>query len=119
MPFNASNLTLPNLTSPGWNFNLSNYTEIKQFMNMSNASDYFIPVKYWTNVMGAWFYVMIVYLTIGMVFVKTRSIFPTSIALLFLSAVMAANLPTPVSLVLYSSLVLGVFGVLYSIFARE
>lgn len=113
-----------------WSFNLSVYPKIENFtkLNMTdtqNTTRYFFTgiSDYWLAVMGSWFYVFLIYFTCGLIYVKSKSIFPTSLAMLLMSILVAAPatagtfyVPVEVLIVLYVSLVLAFAGVLYSLF---
>lgn len=113
-----------------WSFNLSDYPSIENFtkLNVSDPSTstryFFTPISdYWVALMGSWFYVFLIYFTCGIVYVKSKSIYPTSIAMLLLATLVAAPatagtlyVPYEVLIVLYVSTVLALAGVLYSLF---
>jgi len=101
-------------------FNISNYQSIINFTNLSNPVNFFLPVKdVWMSVMGNWFFTFIIFVTCGVVYIKSRSIFPTSLILLLMSATMIAVMPHEVGIVMYLALVLAIFGVLYGLLAEE
>lgn len=125
--------SLRNLTENyNYSFNISNYPSIQKLTNISvNVNEtnktvdaFFTFINdYWGKLMGEWFYIFLIYFTVGIVYVKTKSIFPTTLALLLLSvAIMGASmagiasLSMPVMFVLYISLVLSFAGVLYALF---
>jgi len=101
------------------NINLSTYPHLQNFTNLSNVEQFFTPVYWWTDVLGNWFYTFILYVTVGMVFLKTKSIFAAALVLLLLSSVMVALIPHEAGLVVYLSLVLALFGVLYKLLRGE
>lgn len=117
-----------NITQISWNislvnesaFNISNYSAIMNFTNLSKPEAFFSPVQeVWLGTMGAWFYAFMMFMTVGVVYIKSKSIFPTSLVLLILSAVMVAAMPAEVGLVMYLALVLAIFGVLYGLLVEE
>lgn len=125
--------SLRNLTENyNYSFNISNYPSIQKLTDISvNVNEtnktvdaFFTFINdYWGKLMGEWFYIFLIYFTVGIVYVKMKSIFPTTLALLLLSvAIMGASmagiasLSMPAMFVLYISLVLGFAGVLYALF---
>ena len=101
-------------------FNITSYPAILNFTNMSNPLAFFSTVNsVWIHAMGNWFYSFLIFLTCGVVYIKTRSIFPTALTLLLLSATMIAVLPNEVGMVMYLAMVLAVFVVLWALIADE
>ena len=97
--------------------NMSDYSRITNFTNMSNYDAFFVPInEVWLPAMDGWFYLLIIFLTTGVVLIKSRSIFPTSFTLLILSAVLVSAVPPVVASLLYLLMVLGFFGVLWGLF---
>ena len=117
-----------NITLINWNlsqinesaFNISNYSAIMNFTNLTSPEAFFSPIKeVWLSAMGNWFYTLLLFMTVGVVYIKTQSIFPTSLVLLILSAVMIVAMPAEVGYIMYLALVLAIFGVLYGLLAEE
>ena len=101
-------------------FNISSYSAILNFTNLTKPEAFFSPVQeVWLGTMGGWFYTLIIFMTCGVVYIKSRSIFPTALLLLFLSSAMIAAMPQEVGLAMYLALVLAIFGVLYALLAEE
>ena len=112
-----------------WNFNLSNYSSIENFTkinssDVSNATTYFFtPISdYWLYTFGSWFYVILVYFCSALVYIKSKSIFPTSMVLLLMANLVAVPatmgavlIPYEVLSALYLSIVISTAGVLYSL----
>ena len=97
--------------------NMSDYSRITNFTNMSNYNSFFVPVnEVWIPAMAGWFWVLIIFLTTGVVLIKSRSIFRTSLVLLILSAVLVSAVPPVVASLLYLLMVLGFFGALWGLF---
>ena len=109
---NLSNITIPDYNL-SININLSNYSMIQNFTNLSSVELFFTPIFWWQDVLGNWFFTLIYFITVGMVYLKTNSIFPTALTMLLLSATMIALMPYEAGLIIYLGLVLGVFAVLY------
>ncbi|RLI79401.1 hypothetical protein DRP04_09180 [Archaeoglobales archaeon] len=101
-------------------FNISSYPAILNFTNLTRPEAFFSPIKeVWLNTMGDWFYAFIVFLTCGVVYIKSRSIFPTALLLLFLSAAMIVAMPYEVGIIMYLALVLALFAVLWALLVKE
>ncbi len=101
-------------------FNISSYPAILNFTNLTRPEAFFSPIKeVWLNAIGDWFYTSIVFLTCGVVYIKSRSIFPTALLLLFLSAAMIVAMPYEVGMVMYLALVLAIFAVLWALLVKE
>ncbi|RLI82697.1 hypothetical protein DRP04_03370 [Archaeoglobales archaeon] len=118
-----------------WSFNLSDYPSIENMtkIQLSNNTSivnesvqhFFTPIgDYWIKASGleAWFYMFLVYFTVGVIWIKTKSMFPTAMALLLFATLIALPattgqiyVPLEVLTVLYVSLVIGIAGVLYSL----
>ncbi len=97
--------------------NMSDYPRITNFTNMSNWNSFFVPInEVWISAMSGWFWLLIIFLTTGVVLIKSRSIFPTSFTLLILSAVLVSAVPPVVASLLYLLMVLGFFGALWGLF---
>ncbi|MBP2029375.1 hypothetical protein J2755_000295 [Methanohalophilus levihalophilus] len=98
-------------------FNLSNYPSIMNFTDLTSPDAFMVPVTdVWIVAFGDWFYVILMMICVGYVLIKSRSIFPTSLTLLLLSAIGAYSIPTEVVYVMYLMLVLSLFGALYGFF---
>lgn len=106
--YSWDNLTMTNVTD---------YSRITNFTNMSSYNSFFVPVnEVWIAAMAGWFWLLIIFLTTGVVLIKSRSIFPTSLTLLLLSAVLVSAVPSVVASLLYLLMVLGFFGALWGLF---
>ncbi|MCK4268980.1 MAG: hypothetical protein KAW93_00705, partial [Methanogenium sp.] len=103
-----------------WNItttNITDYEKITNFTNMSNYNSFFVPInEVWISAMSGWFWLLIIFLTTGVVLIKSRSIFPTSFTLLLLSSVLVSAVPAEIASILYLLMVLGFFGVLWGLF---
>ena len=98
-------------------FDVSNYDGIMRFTNLSNYDAFFTPFTHvWLAVFGPWWWVLVIFLTTGVTLVKSREIFPTSIVLLLLSAVLTQAVPPEFTVILYLLMVLGFFGAMYGWF---
>ena len=116
---NLSNITVPNYNFSDVGVNLSNYPAIQNLTNLSSVEKFFTPVYWWTNVLGNWFYALLLFVTVGMVYVKTNSVFSTSLVMLLMSATMIVLLPYEAGLIVYLALVLSLAGVLYSLIGED
>ncbi len=113
-----------NVSKLNWTFNVTNYPAINNLthLNTSNVTSFFngfmTPITaVWVANLHEWFYVLLIYFTVGVVYIKSRSVFPTALVLLFMSiAVMLGVAVTlPVKVALYVSLGLALTGVLYGL----
>lgn len=121
-----------------WSFDMDNYSSIQNMTNIqmnpagnetiteNSIKAFFTPISdYWvaSSVMGAWFYVLIMLFTVGVVYGKTKRLEPTAITMLILSMIAAVPattgdwvLPIEVLGIVYTCTALSVAGVLYSAF---
>lgn len=108
-----------------WNFsNISwNVTTDPKIQNATNWSTWSSPFgsiqDTWIQVWHGWFYVYLTFVFTGMVLVKYRSIYPASIVLILLNAVMVIAMPPEVQNVMYLLVVLGIAGALYGYFEKR
>jgi hypothetical protein len=87
---------------------------------------FLMPVNsYWTtdNALGAWFYALLVILTVGVTYIKTKTLETTSLVLLILSLMVAVPatagtfiVPTAMLYLMYMCVVLGVAGIFGGLF---
>ena len=121
-----------------WSYDMDNYSSIQNMTNIqmnptgnetiteNSIKSFFTPISdYWVagSVMGAWFYVIIMLFTVGVVYGKTKRLEPTAITMLILSMIAAVPattgdwvLPVEVLGIVYTCTALSVAGVLYSTF---
>lgn len=115
---------------------LDNYSAIQQMTNVTDpenasqvATSIFTPINsFWASdaLYGSWFYVILIIITVGCVYVKSQSLHRTSITMLFMgllavSPEVAGVLYIPASALyaLYTLTGLGLMGVLYSFWVGE
>lgn len=97
--------------------NITDYDSITNFTNMSNYNSFFVPInEVWIPAMSGWFWLIIIFLTTGVVLIKSRSMFPTSLTLLLLCSVLVSAVPVEIASIMYLLMVLGFFGVLWGLF---
>lgn len=119
-----------------WKFNESNYTAIQQMTN-ANAADspataaqsIFTPINsFWASsaVYGSWFYVLLIFLTVGTVYIKSQNLFRTCITMLFMGLIASAPgatgviyIPSQALHTLYILTAVALVGVLYSFWVGD
>lgn len=119
-----------------WKFNESNYTAIQQMTN-ANAADspataaqsIFTPINsFWASsaVYGSWFYVLLIFLTVGTVYIKSQNLFRTCITMLFMGLIASAPgatgviyIPSQALHTLYILTAVGLVGVLYTFWVGD
>ncbi|WP_342305530.1 hypothetical protein [Methanolobus sp. ZRKC5] len=111
-----SNTTIPSFNTTG--FNVSNYPSIMKFTNLSSYDAFFTPfTDVWINqVYGDWWWLIVLFVTVGITLVKYQEVFAPSLVLLIVSAVLTKAVPAEVQVVLYLLMILGLLGVLYGWF---
>lgn len=119
-----------------WSFNETNYAAIQQMTNASAADDptstaqsIFTPINsFWASsaVYGSWFYVLLIFLTVGTVYVKSQNLFRTCITMLFMGLLASAPgaagiiyIPSQALHTLYILTAIGLAGVLYSFWVGD
>lgn len=128
--------SLNNIKNSSTSVNLSNYPAIQQMTN-STAGDntttainsIFTPISsFWasSSVYSSWFYVILIFFTIGVVYVKSQSLHRTCIAMLFMGLLAVAPntagvlyIPSSALYTLYVLTGLGLLGVLYSFWVGD
>lgn len=127
----AAYQSMNNLKNVNLSSNLSNYPAIQQMTNgtaADNAStaaqSIFTPISsFWasSSVYGSWFYVLLIFFTVGVVYTKSQSLHRASIAMLFMGLLAVAPnsagvlyIPSTALYTLYIFTGLGLAGVLYS-----
>jgi len=119
-----------------YTFNTSDYPAISNMTNASVVDDpgavansIFTPINsFWASpaVWGSWFYVFLIFFTVGTVYIKSQSIHRASIIMLFLSLIAvvpgstgALYIPSAALHTLYIFSAVGLAGVLYSFWVGE
>ena len=119
-----------------YTFNTSDYPAISNMTNSSVVDDpgavansIFTPINsFWASpaVWGSWFYVFLIFFTVGTVYIKSQSIHRASIIMLFLSLIAvvpgstgALYIPSTALHTLYIFSAVGLAGVLYSFWVGE
>ena len=84
--------SLNNMRNANLSINLSNYPAIQNMTNSSAldepgaaANAIFTPINsFWASpaVWGSWFYVILIFFTVGVIYIKSQSLHRTSIAML-------------------------------------
>lgn len=122
--------------SYNYTFNTSNYSAISNMTNSSVVDDpgaaaqsIFTPINsYWASsaVWGSWFYVFLIFFTVGTIYIKSQSIHRASIAMLFMSLLAvvpgstgALYIPSIALHTLYIFSAVGLAGVLYSFWVGD
>lgn len=128
--------SLNNIRSANFSFNLSNYPAIQNMTNASALDDpttaanaIFTPINsFWASpaLWGSWFYVMLIFFSVGVIYIKSQSLHRTSIAMLLLSLLAvvpgstgALYIPSTALHTLYIFSSVGLAGVLYSFWAGD
>lgn len=136
MNHTAAFQSLNNLKSANISINLSNYTAIQNMTNASAldepgaaANAIFTPINsFWASasIWGSWFYVLVIFFTVGTIYIKSQSLHRTSIAMLLLSLLAvvpgstgALYIPSTALHTLYIFSAVGLAGVLYSFWAGD
>jgi len=117
-----------------WRFNHSNYTEMQNMTQTPLSADnatlaenslnaIFTPITgYWAapGALGAWFYVILMFVTVGMIYGKTKQLETAALSMLILSLVVALpattgtwHVPAEVLYILYVGIALSIAGGLY------
>lgn len=116
--------------------NLDNYSTLQNMsfngtVNSTNetAKAIFTPITdFWASpaVWGSWFYVVLIFFTVGMVYVKSQNIFRTSIVMLLMSLLAvvpsqigAYYIPSTALHTLYILTGLSVAGILYTVLVGD
>jgi uncharacterized membrane protein len=119
-----------------YTFNTSDYPAISNMTNSSVVDDpgavangIFTPINsFWASpaVWGSWFYVFLIFFTVGTVYIKSQSIHRASIIMLFLSLIAvvpgstgALYIPSAALHTLYIFSAVSLAGVLYSFWVGE
>ena len=76
-------------------------------------------VKPYTIALGAWFYTIIMFSTVGMIYIKTQRVFIPSATMMLSGIVMASLLPGEVYGAAMSMMALGFTGVVYATFHKR
>ena len=114
-----------------WSFNESNYTAIQQMTNASAADDPAAAAaaigtpfnSFWASaaLFGSWFYVLLIVITVGTVYIKSQNLNRTCITMLLMGLIASAPgstgviyIPSAALHTLYIFTALGLVGVLYS-----
>lgn len=99
-------------------FNITAYPSIMKFTNLSSYDAIFTPfTDIWiAQVYGAWWWVLVLFVTVGTTLVKSKEIFPTAFVLLIVSAILSQAVPPEIQTIMYLLMVLGFFGALYGWF---
>lgn len=128
--------SMNNLRQADININISNYSSINQMTNASAADNatlaansIFTPItSFWASsaVWGSWFYVLLIFFTVGVVYIKSQSLHRTSIAMLFMGLLAVAPnsagalyIPSSALYTLYIFSGLGLAGVLYTLWVGD
>lgn len=128
--------SLNNMRSADVSINLSNYTAIQNMTNASAldepgaaANAIFTPINsFWASpsLWGPWFYVMLIFFSVGVIYIKSQSLHRTSIAMLLMSLLAvvpgstgALYIPSTALHTLYIFSAVGLAGVLYSFWAGD
>lgn len=141
LPWQSYNQTeayqsLNNMRNANISINLSNYPAIQNMTNSSAldepgaaANAIFTPINsFWASpaVWGSWFYVILIFFTVGVIYIKSQSLHRTSIAMLLLSLVAvvpgstgALYIPSTALHTLWIFSAIGLAGVLYSFWAGD
>ncbi|AKB79123.1 hypothetical protein MSHOH_2640 [Methanosarcina horonobensis HB-1 = JCM 15518] len=122
-----------------YTFNLSDYPALSNMTNASVLDDpepagavansIFTPINsFWASpaVWGSWFYVLLIFLTVGTVYIKSQSLHRTSIIMLFMSLLAvvpgstgAIYIPATALHTLYIFSAIALMGVLYSFWVGD
>ncbi len=119
-----------------YTFNTSDYPAISNMTNSSVVDDpgavansIFTPINsFWASpaVWGPWFYVLLIFFTVGTIYVKSQSIHRASMIMLFLSLIAAVPgssgaiyIPSTALHTLYIFSAVGLAGVLYSFWVGD
>lgn len=119
-----------------YEFNTSNYHALDNMTNATALDDptaaanaIFTPINsFWASpaVWGSWFYVLLIFITVGTIYIKSQNLARTSIVCLFLGLLASAPgatgiiyIPLPALHTLYIVTGLGLAGVLYSTFVGD
>ncbi|AKB47393.1 hypothetical protein MSKOL_1616 [Methanosarcina sp. Kolksee] len=128
--------SLHNLQQANVSVNLSNYSSIQKMTNASAldntstaASSIFTPITdFWAGpaLWGSWFYVALIFFTIGMIYVKSQNLFRTCTAMLFMGLCAVAPeslgviyIPSAALYTLYVLTGVGLAGVLYQMWVSD
>lgn len=128
--------SMNNLRESNLSVNVSNYSAIQQMTNGSAADNattaaisIFTPINsFWASnaVFGSWFYVLLIFFTIGTVYIKSQSLHRTCLVMLFMGLLAVAPnsagvlyIPSTALYTLYIFSGLGLLGVLYSFWVGE
>lgn len=133
--FNTSNATksIDNLQQMNLTYNdISAYPGFDKLLSVDENNTtamidaMFIPVNsYWAtdNALGSWFYVVIIIFTVGITYIKTKTMETTSLVLLILSLMVAVPatagtfiVPSAVLYLMYMCVVLGLVGIFGGLF---
>lgn len=116
--------------------NVSDYPAIQQMTNATAADNastaaqsIFTPINsFWasSSVFGSWFYVLLIFFTVGVVYIKSQSLHRTSLAMLFMGLLAVAPnsagvlyIPSTALYALYILTGLGLLGVFYSFWVGD
>lgn len=122
-----------------YSYNLSNYSSLSNMTNASVLDDpepagavansIFTPINsFWASpaVWGSWFYVFLIFFTVGTIYIKSQSLHRASIIMLFMSLLAvvpgstgALYIPSTALHTLYIFSAVGLAGVLYSFWAGD
>jgi hypothetical protein len=98
---------------------ISNESHVS-YSNVSNTSEFFtLIIMPYVDTMGQWFYAIIVFLFVGLVFLKTQTAFIPSVMLLFSGLTLNAVLPGETHVAVLGMMVLGFTGIVFSLFGRR
>lgn len=127
--------SLHKMTNLNYTFDINNYPAIVQMSNVSSdnttqiVNSVFTPINsFWASsaVLGSWFYVFLIIVTVGITYVKSQNVFRTSIVMLLMSLLASAPggsgllyIPSSALYVLYLFSGFGLLGVLYSFWVGE
>lgn len=97
--------------------NYTDFNATRDFMNYTEQGRFLDAIfgTYW-ELIGVWFFVLMFLFVMAMVYIKTQSLSMVCIIIIFLSFGMAQVLPTPMMQVMYAIVVLGIGGLITSIY---
>jgi hypothetical protein len=128
--------SLNNMNNANISINLSNYPALQNMTNSSALDNpdtavqtIFTPItSVWasSSLWGSWFYVLLIFFTVGTVYIKSQSLHRTCIVMLFMSLLAvvpgssgALYIPSTALHLLYVLTGVGLAGVLYSFWVGD
>lgn len=90
------------------------------WMDITNTTQIMlVTVRPFTDVMGSWFYAIMIYSFVGLIYVKTQRAFLPSAVLMLCGITMASVLPGEVTFITLSMIGFGFVGIVYHIAKRR